>query len=806
MIVRCSKCRSSYSVDDTKVRNKKFAFQCPKCETENIIDNRPSVPDIDAPMPIHAHGTGTVSNDFTFSEDTGRARTELTDNTPRIMDAAVSGNDLELDDALLSADDDLGMSDDIDEITNTRTREKKKPRENEDVPLDDINTNINLDDIDIDIASEDKTAASDDLMLDDSEFIQDELESPPPAGKARGTAVSDELSDEIQDTPSGDDNFDDINIDDILIPESDEEPARKKSKSAEDRGDILDLENDLITDDDELKIDDASLEIDDTIETQSFTLDEAIDAGDRKKSRNAENEEDLALDLDSLDIELNGDEELMKEVRKGTVHHEPPRQDARTAKKPSDDDLTLDLDSLDIELEESGMIMEGEQPDDVDMLDSIIDDKKPTSRVSTKKAPDDDLTLDLDSLDISLEETDEVMQGETPDEDEKLTLQDAGLTLEELTTDEISNLSDEKEEEDIKLTLDEIDPSLSGDLNELTSDEIDQTLLSEEEEDIKLNINEIDPSLSIDDIHTEIEDEFPDDIMVDDIPSRSGKKSRAEEARIIDEIEELPDVELGIDETDQTIVAGAGAAVVAGGTAIAARRGRDRMFDEELMDIDLDRQEIDEEEQYSKKKPLDASVKGSVSLSIDYSIKYSRIGALLRMFGLILFALIPHFVVLFIYTILSVILGFLNHLIVLIRGEAVEDFSQIEENTVRYFLSVYSSMIGMVEDLPSFAGKDNIDYPLQMKVIYPFRSSRLLAAMRLSIAGILLLLFPHILIAGVLSLVIPLMFIAGVIAVLVSGRWPSLLFDFFNRYYRYCAKILCFGTGIVDEYPSFRFD
>jgi hypothetical protein len=43
MIVRCTNCDSAFAVDDVKVNNKKFAFTCPKCDYENVIDNRMEV-------------------------------------------------------------------------------------------------------------------------------------------------------------------------------------------------------------------------------------------------------------------------------------------------------------------------------------------------------------------------------------------------------------------------------------------------------------------------------------------------------------------------------------------------------------------------------------------------------------------------------------------------------------------------------------------------------------------------------------------------------------------------------------------
>jgi hypothetical protein len=197
---------------------------------------------------------------------------------------------------------------------------------------------------------------------------------------------------------------------------------------------------------------------------------------------------------------------------------------------------------------------------------------------------------------------------------------------------------------------------------------------------------------------------------------------------------------------------------------------------------------------------------GAVNFSIDYSIRYSRVGALLRLFCLFLIALIPHFVVFFIYNILSVILGFLNHIIVLTTEKSVEDFSGIHENTLRYLLSISASSIGIVEEMPKFAGRDNIDYPLQLRVIYPIRSSRLLALLRLSVIGIVLMTLPHLLILAVLSLALLPAYIAGIFSIIITGGWPRMLFDFLTRYYRYVARVLAFSIGIVDVYPRFRFD
>ena len=91
-----------------------------------------------------------------------------------------------------------------------------------------------------------------------------------------------------------------------------------------------------------------------------------------------------------------------------------------------------------------------------------------------------------------------------------------------------------------------------------------------------------------------------------------------------------------------------------------------------------------------------------------------------------------------------------------------------------------------------------------MDITFPSKQSRLLAFMRLTGVGILIISFPHLIIASALSLIVPLVFIAGILSVLITTRWPQVLFDFLNSYLRSLARVSAFVIGLVDEYPSFR--
>jgi hypothetical protein len=401
-----------------------------------------------------------------------------------------------------------------------------------------------------------------------------------------------------------------------------------------------------------------------------------------------------------------------------------------------DEDLSLNMNEFDMDLSDEKEIAGDSVPESAAPFFDREDDE------------DESITLDLDSLDIPLEESEEVSSGVLLEDDEKLTLDDAGLTLDELTSDELNSATARHEEpepdDEIHLTIDEIDPSLG---------------VTESGKDIDLDITEADSFFR--------ENERP--LNLDD--------------------EDLPDIDLeGMDYED-----------LSGGRPAPVRLG-DRM-------LDLDADEIvSEEEMYaSKRESRDIAHNGSVSFSVDYSLRYSRTGAVLRLLGIFLLGMIPHFIVMIIYSLVSMILGFINHLVILSSKQNEEDYSEIIENTVRYILAINTSIIGIVEEMPVFAGRKNIDYSMQMNIIYPVAYSRLLAALRLSVVGIMLVCLPHLLLLALIGCVVPLFYLLGVFSVIFTARMPHMFFDILSRYYRYMARIMAFMTGLVDKYPPFTF-
>jgi len=620
----------------------------------------------------------------------------------------------------------------------------KEVHREEPVPEDEFSADIPLDDMSL----EESKTAIDDMDLDIPDNLED-LDFDSGAGDSLAEKAPAQKA--VSDTDDLDLGDLELELSDSDISGFDTEPASKTAGKAAQKSDgIADLDLDLALDE---SLEDLAPVEEDILaggSLEEITVDDEI-ITEEVYSRDAEDEdESITIDLDTLDIELEesdkefiaseetprddtGSDEFDIDFDAPLLMDDEPKKSKRTAGR-DDEDITLDLDSLDIDIQEEETISRGEIPDDE--IDIDLPELSELDDTTSSLSDDEDITLDLDSLDIPLEETEELKSGEIPDEDEKLTLEDAGLTMDELTADELA--------------------SATSDIGE----DMDA------DDDIRLTIDEIDPDLSIQELENELHEA---------------------EVILTDDDEELPEIDFDEYDTLQTK---------------AAVRKPVRVSDEI---VELDDTYGDNDEELSRKRYRDVVQGGSVNFSIDYSLKYSRLGAFLRLVQLFSIGLIPHFIVLLVYSILSMILGFINHIVVLSTKNSVEDFSEIIEKTLRYFLSTSTSYLGIVEEMPLFTGKKDIDYAMQLDIIYPVGYSRILAALRLSTIGIIIATLPHLVVLLVIGITIPIFYLVGMIAVLISARWPHFLFSIISRYYRYMARVMAFMTGLVDKYPPFTF-
>ncbi|MBN2040548.1 MAG: zinc-ribbon domain-containing protein [Spirochaetes bacterium] len=796
MIVSCSKCDSKYSVDDSKVDGKRFGFVCPKCGENVEIDNRAgekapeqleeqlneNIFDESADLATGEEDSGIgidlpedLDEDFIAGaeEDITGIETETGDILKEVDELGALGTDIDDDTDLDIQDDDSG-SDQEEEETGLSIDDF------EGIPEPDSETGSEYESDEIpggteeDEDEDDDSMAFDEMELPDLENLADISETGVTADDAinisgreshvRESADREEDTSLSPDEPliKDDELIEDFNIDESGIDEGSddfdeigmsidgpEEPEKFESDEEKDSGfldDFSPIEEDI-----------EGISIEDT--------------ADETASGEAEEEE----------IELNVEDMLgMEDVESGEIFSGEEDSGSDTEEEEEDEDITIDLDSLDIQLEEDDeeagvpVDMELEElPDsdesliadslDIEDLESdVIEDElsgfsgEPEDAGFEEKAfaeevgaaaegEDEDITLDLDSLDLTLDEVEELKEGEEVGDEERVSLSDAGLTPDELIeakeTAAMEKSGEDTGDEDIRISVDEVVPDVDIDAK---ADEIDRIM-----EDI----------------------EFAD-IDHDELPEIDFDEFDKQDAGVETlDIEPLP-------EDYQPVAAGS---------------GRDFSdHEQELSSLDIDIR--------------DTVPGGMINFSIDYSFSFSRLGAFFRLICLYPVILIPHFIVLLIYSVLSTLLSVFNYLIILFSGVHEEDFTSIQENTIRYFLSLAACAADIVEEVPKFAGRKDIDYPFQLDATYPVTRSRVLAFLRLTVAGILIAAFPHLILLLILSAGSILIYLIGLISIIFTRKWPKALFDFMTRYYKYWANVLSFITGVIDRYPSFKFD
>ncbi len=818
MIVRCKSCNSAFAVDDEKVSGKKFAYSCLKCGTENIVDNR--IDDIsplsDAESDIRP---GTKTDTFTDNSAAPAAADNdifLDDSSFDMPEPDTSTSDKEIitdDESDFFTDDELISFDDE---TDTKSG---KPAAQDDLIFDDFeSSHMPIEDSEFDDPGS-SPSGKDEPKLTRQEDI-DELFATIPASKGKTPSAEDEtpldlneIDLEFEDTPA-------LDMDDEILVFDDDGINEKEPVHGVKSEDDIDI--DLA----ELDIDfDESIDFDDTAESAdgiAIDLDDEISGTEKRGTSPLEIEDVKFSELEELDLDIDFPEDSIDELSEKSIPNEVT----------SDDDLTLDLKELDIDLDESELPGNDDTASDefdedlklnldeldIDLEEEIITDSEELLLSDSAADTEEDLSLHLDELDIDLDEHiapasgSELLSDSLSEEDVDLTLNLDELDIDiedEVIQSSLENIKETHsfegidEDESITIDLETLDIEVSDndrsadfdifdDEEKLTIDDAGLTF-DELTENKHSGRDRASMKKQIKDSLDEIDPEFELHAISDD--------STAHEAHIIDTIDELPEIDL--DEYEEFLTE------KQADSQTSHSQGLDR-FAEDINFDDIEIIPIDDDlDIYTSDDDISdnfISGRGTTTLSIDFSLKYSRLEALLRLTGLYFLTLIPQFIVLLIYTVISTILGFINQVVILFTGHCVEDFSQITENTLRSLIYIKTNITGIVEDRPVFSGRADINHQLQLNITYPLKYSRNIALLRLSIIGMIIFILPHLLILALLSLAVPAAFIAGLIIVTATGRWPGILFTFLTKYFRYLTKVTAFAIGLNDEYPPFRFE
>jgi hypothetical protein len=97
-----------------------------------------------------------------------------------------------------------------------------------------------------------------------------------------------------------------------------------------------------------------------------------------------------------------------------------------------------------------------------------------------------------------------------------------------------------------------------------------------------------------------------------------------------------------------------------------------------------------------------------------------------------------------------------------------------------------------------------VQYPADLSVAYPEKSSRVLALFGVLAPIKIMLLIPHLIIVVALAFIQGIVIYIGYWAVLIIGRYPRGLFNFGVGMSRWMFRIEAWLNGWVDTYPPFR--
>lgn len=180
----------------------------------------------------------------------------------------------------------------------------------------------------------------------------------------------------------------------------------------------------------------------------------------------------------------------------------------------------------------------------------------------------------------------------------------------------------------------------------------------------------------------------------------------------------------------------------------------------------------------------------------------SRMMAVLLILLIKFLLVIPHLLVLTFYSLVALIVAWIGHWIVLLTGNLPPGFHSFVLGYLRWTWRVNAWLYGIVDAYPPFAAE--ADYPVDAGCEMPESGNRLLAAARILIAIITILLIPHLIVLWVMGIVAALVFLITPWAVIFTGGFPQFAFDILVGMARWQHRVTCFQLGLVEQYPPFR--
>src|SRR5579872_7202935 len=176
--------------------------------------------------------------------------------------------------------------------------------------------------------------------------------------------------------------------------------------------------------------------------------------------------------------------------------------------------------------------------------------------------------------------------------------------------------------------------------------------------------------------------------------------------------------------------------------------------------------------------------------------------------------LIPHYIVLALLWVAFVVLSVVAFFAIAFTGRYPRSVFEFNVGVLRWTWRVQYYAIGAfgTDRYPPFSLAEDPSYPAHFDVAYPERLSRGLVWVKWWLLAI-----PHYAIVGAFAGgtawftwnypgLIGILAIVGAATMMVTGRYPSQVFDFLLGLNRWALRVAAYTSLMTDDYPPFRLD
>lgn len=173
-----------------------------------------------------------------------------------------------------------------------------------------------------------------------------------------------------------------------------------------------------------------------------------------------------------------------------------------------------------------------------------------------------------------------------------------------------------------------------------------------------------------------------------------------------------------------------------------------------------------------------------------------------RVIGNIILA-IPHFIILYVLTLVAEVLAFVAWIVGVITGTVPEGIQSVIVMTLRYQTRVSLYALFLKEEYPPFAFSTEFADPGDDPRVRVDFSPRIENRSRLTIFFRGLLIIPHFIALFFVYIAFYFVIVIAWFAVLITGKWPTGLRNFVVGFQRWGLRLTSYMFLLNDDYPPF---